>query len=303
MRRAILAAMLLAGAPAALADPLPCWNAAGTEAAIVDFVTRVADPASPDFVPAAARIAVFDDDGALWSEKPFCFQGLYALQRLRGKAAADSAILKDDALEAAAKGDPAPVPAGGETGLVEILDVSHAGLSVDAFQADAQAWLTPAKHPTSGLTCAEMTFQPMLELPSHLRGNGFSTYIVSGGGVDAMRAIARPACGARPWQVVGSEGGTGYAPGPAGAPVLLKEGGVASLDDGPGKPVGIERHIGQRPISAAGNSDGDLRCSSGPPPARALAPACSSITPTGSGNSPSTEPSRRPPPSAGRRST
>ena len=259
MRRAILAAMLLACAPAALADPLPSWNATGTEAAIVDFVTRVADPASPDFVPEAARIAVFDNDGTLWSEKPFYFQGLYALQRLRDKAAADSAILKDATLEAAARGDMAAAMAGGEKGLVEILDVSHAGLTVDAFQSDAHAWLTTAKHPTSGLPYAEMTFQPMLELLSYLRDNDFSTYIVSGGGVDFMRAIARQAYGVSPWQVVGSEGGTRYVPGPDGAPVLMKEGGVAFIDDGPGKPVGIERHIGQRPIFAAGNSDGDLQ--------------------------------------------
>ncbi len=259
MRHAIVLPLCLAFPLAAAADPLPSWNPTPTEAAIVDFVSRVTDPASPDFVPQEARIAVFDNDGTLWSEQPMYFQGIYALQRLQEKAKADPSILSDDVLKAAAAGDMKGVMAGGEKGLVEILNVSHAGMSVDAFKADAHEWLTTSKHPTSGLTYAEMTYQPMLELLVYLRDNGFTTYIVSGGGIDFMRSITREAYGIPTWQVVGSEGSTKYEMETDGGPTLMKEGGITFIDDKVGKPVGIESHIGQRPIFAAGNSDGDFQ--------------------------------------------
>jgi hypothetical protein len=150
------------------------------------------------------------------------------------------------------------VMAGGMDGLVEIIDVSHSGLTVEDFEADAHEWLTTATHPTRGLTYAEMTFQPMLELLRYLRDEDFTTYIVSGGGVDFIRAISDEAYGIPPWQVVGSEGTTSYAV-TDGTPTLMKEGGAPSfIDDKEGKPVGIIRHIGRRPIFAAGNSDGDF---------------------------------------------
>ncbi|HMR33654.1 MAG TPA: HAD family hydrolase [Geminicoccaceae bacterium] len=259
MRLATTAMLFLAIPFAALADPLPSWNPTGTEAAIIDFVTRVTDPASGDFVPEEQRIAVFDNDGTLWSEQPMYFQGLYALQRLQEKAKADPSILTSDPLRAAAAGDMKGVMAGGQAGLVEILNVSHAGMTVDDFKADAHAWLTTEKHPTSGLTYAQMTFQPMLELLVYLRDNGFRTYIVSGGGADFMRSIAREAYGIPTWQVIGSEGSTKYEAAENGTFSLMKKGGITFIDDNVGKPVGIETHIGQRPIFAAGNSDGDFQ--------------------------------------------
>lgn len=258
MRWGAIAAVLVGTPAAALADPLPSWNPGETETAIVDFVTRVTDPASSDYVTEESRIAVFDNDGTLWSEQPMYFQGLYALQRLKEKAAADPSILTSEPLKAAAAGDMKGVMAGGMEGLVEILNVSHAGMSVDDFKADAREWLTNEKHPTSGLTYAEMTFQPMLELLSYLRDNGFTTYIVSGGGIDFMRSIARDAYGIPTWQVIGSEGSTRYEVGDDGGLTLMKVGGVTFVDDTVGKPVGIESHIGQRPIFASGNSDGDF---------------------------------------------
>ena len=259
MRAALTLSLCLAAPLAAFADPLPSWNPTATEAAIIDFVGRVTDPASPDFVPEEERIAVFDNDGTLWSEQPMYFQGLYALQRLKEKAAADPSILTSDTLKAAAAGDMKGVMAGGEKGLVEILNVSHAGMTVDAFKADVHDWLTTAKHPTSGLTYAGMTYQPMLELLVYLRDNGFRTYIVSGGGADFMRSITREAYGIPTWQVIGSEGTTKYEIGEDGTPALMKEGGITFIDDTVGKPVGIETAIGQRPIFAAGNSDGDFQ--------------------------------------------
>jgi phosphoglycolate phosphatase-like HAD superfamily hydrolase len=257
MRGIVIGAAMCAVATAGAADPLPSWNPSASETAIIDFVTRVTDPASPDFVPEAERIAVFDNDGTLWSEQPMYFQGLYAIDMLREKAKADPSILTDDVLKAADNGDMKGVMAGGKEGLVEILNVSHSGITVADFKASARDWLTTAKHPTSGLTYAEMTYQPMTELLRYLRDEGFTTYIVSGGGVDFMRSITEDAYGIPAWQVVGSEGSTTYEV-KDGVPELMKTGGISFIDDKDGKPVGIERKIGARPIFAAGNSDGDF---------------------------------------------
>ncbi|EEX16092.1 nonspecific acid phosphatase [Citreicella sp. SE45] len=241
----------------ALADPLPSWNDTEAKAAIIAFVDTVTDPESGDFVPARDRIATFDNDGTLWAEQPVYFQALYALDVLREKAADDPSILGTDVLKAAAEGDLDTVMASGIEGLLEVINVSHAGITVDAFQADAYEWLTTATHPTSGKTYAGMVYQPMLELLSYLRDEGFATYIVSGGGIDFIRSFADDAYGIPPWQVVGTEGTTTFAVEEGGA-VLNKDGGVTFVDDKEGKPVGIIRHIGQRPIFAAGNSDGDF---------------------------------------------
>jgi hypothetical protein len=253
----IAAPLLISPATLALADPLPSWSDTEAKAAIIAFVESVIDPASDSFVPEHDRIAVFDNDGTLWSEQPVYFQGLYALDVLREKAEADPSILSSDVLRAAAEGDMQGIMADGMEGLIEIVDISHAGVTVDDFKAHAHEWLTTATHPTSGRTYAGMTFQPMLELLRYLRDEDLATWIVSGGGVDFIRAISDEAYGVPSWQVVGSEGATSYAV-VDGVPTLTKNGGVGFVDDKDGKPVGIMRHIGQRPIFAAGNSDGDF---------------------------------------------
>jgi phosphoglycolate phosphatase-like HAD superfamily hydrolase len=254
MGLAVVAALLPL---AALADPLPSWNDTASKTAIIDFVESVTDPAADSFVPEADRIAVFDNDGTLWAEQPVYFQVLYAVDVLREKAAADPSILTSDVLAAAAEGDMEGMMAEGVDGLLEVINVSHANITVEAFQADAYAWLTSAEHPTSGLTYADMVYQPMLELLRYLRDEDFTTWIVSGGGIDFIRAIAEEAYGIPPAQVVGSQGNTSYAV-TDGTPTLMKDGGVSFVDDKAGKPVGIIRHIGQRPILAGGNSDGDF---------------------------------------------
>jgi phosphoglycolate phosphatase-like HAD superfamily hydrolase len=242
----------------ASADPLPSWNATAAEAAIIAFVERVTDRESEHYVPEADRVAVFDNDGTLWSEKPAYFQLLFAIDRLREKAEADPSVLASDVLRAADQGDWAGVAAGGMKGLVELTNVSHAGMSVEAFQEDARAWLDEARHPTSGLRYVDMTYQPMVELLRYLRDEGFTTYVVSGGGQDFVRAFAEGAYGIPPNQVVGSEGNKKYEVG-ADGPVVMKEDGIFFVDDGAGKPVGISRYIGKRPIFVAGNSDGDFQ--------------------------------------------
>ncbi|MTH77057.1 haloacid dehalogenase-like hydrolase [Paracoccus aestuariivivens] len=250
-------AVFAALASPTLADPLPSWNDGATKTAIIDFVENVTDPASDKFLPEEDRIATFDNDGTLWAEQPLYFQGLFALDVLKKKAAADPSILSSDVLKAASSGDLKGVMAGGTAGLLELLNVSHSGMTVDQFQSDAHEWLTTTTHPTSGMHYVDMTYQPMLELLSYLRDEGFSTYIVSGGGIDFIRAISDKAYGIPPQQVVGTEGTTKYEE-VDGKMVLMKHGGLTFYDDKEGKPVGIARHIGKRPIFVGGNSDGDF---------------------------------------------
>ena len=251
-----LAALLFATHVAA--DPLPSWNDTPAKAQIIAFVQRVTDPASPDYVFPADRIATFDNDGCLWAEQPVYFQLIYALDRLREKAAADPSILTSNALKAAAAGDLEAMLAGGHERLIEVLAVSHAGMSVEAFQADVLAWLDTARHPTTGQRYDRMIYQPMLELLRYLRAEGFQTWIVSGGGVHFLRAFAAETYGIPPQQVVGSAAPTEYRV-IDGVPTIFKLPDVEFVDDKVGKPVGIDSRIGKRPIFAAGNSDGDFQ--------------------------------------------
>ncbi len=251
--RLISAAVLCGTFSAAGADPLPSWAETETKSAIVDFVERVTDPASPDYVTPADRIATFDNDGNLWAEQPVYFQLIYALDRLRERAEADPSVLSSDTLKAAAAGDIETVAAGGVEALLEVLAVSHAGMSVAAFQDDVRDWLETARHPTTGMRYDEMIYQPMLELLRYLRDEGFQTWIVSGGGVHFVRAFAEEAYNIPPEQVLGSAGPTEYVDGQ-----VMKLPGIDFVDDKEGKPVGIDSRIGKRPIFASGNSDGDF---------------------------------------------
>ena len=255
-----LAAALAFGiiASSALADPLPSWNDGDAKARIIGFVDSVTDPASADYVTPSDRIAVFDNDGTLWAEKPVYFQFIFALDRLRDLAAADPSILTSDTLKAAAEGDLDAVLAGGEAALLEIVTVSHSGLSVDAFIEEVSGWLDTARHPVTGRAYDRMTYQPMLELMRYLRDEDFATYIVSGGGIHFMRAFADEIYGIPTGNVIGSAGKTSYAV-IDGVPTILKDPGIAFVDDKEGKPLGIDTHIGKRPIFVAGNSDGDFQ--------------------------------------------
>ncbi len=242
---------------AAVSDPLPSWNDGETKTAIVEFVDSVTDPDADTYVPERDRIAVFDNDGTLWAEQPAYFQVLYALDILKEKAAADPSILTSDVLRAANDGDMEGMMANGLEGLLEIINISHSGITAEDFKASAHEWLTTTPHPTMGMEYAAMTYQPMVELLRYLRDEDFKTYIVSGGGIDFIRAISHEAYGIPPWQVVGSEGNASYS-AESGTPTITKDGGISFVDDKEGKPVGIMSHIGQRPILAGGNSDGDF---------------------------------------------
>lgn len=259
---AVLLAACLLVTPSVLraeaADPLPSWNAGETKAAILDFVERVTRPGSADFLPGEERIAVFDNDGTLWSEKPVYFQFLFALDRLAALAKANPALVEQEPYRSALSGDPQALAALGEKGLLQIVELTHAGMTVSEFRQAVDDWIATARHPRFDRPYTDLVFQPMLELMAHLRAKGFKTYIVSGGGIDFMRAWTEPVYGVPPEQVIGSIGRTEFAID-GDVAVLRKLPEVAFVDDGPGKPVGIDRVIGRRPVFAAGNSDGDLQ--------------------------------------------
>jgi len=243
---------------AAASDPLPSWNDGVAKRSILDFVVRVTDPASPDFVAGPERIATFDNDGTLWSEQPAYFQLFFALDRVREMAPEHPEWRDSPALRAAIDGDVEALKAVGEHGLVEIIAATHTGMTIAEFQRAVAAWIATARHPTTGRLYTEMVFQPMLEVLDYLRARGFKTFIVSGGGIDFLRVWAEDAYGIPPEQVVGSSVVTKFEMRDDG-PALVRLPEIDFVDDKEGKPVGIDRHIGRRPIAAFGNSDGDLQ--------------------------------------------
>ncbi|WP_299350581.1 HAD family hydrolase [uncultured Shimia sp.] len=240
------------------ADPLPSWTEGANKTSIIEFVEAVSDPASPDYVTESDRIAVFDNDGTLWAEQPVYFQLIFAIDQVAKMAASDPSMLTSPAIKAAADGDMKAVLASGKEGLVEILKASHANMSLDTFATDVAAWLETARHPKTGQPYDEMLYQPMLELLRYLRDQGFLTYIVSGGGIEFMRVFAEDAYGIPPQQVVGSSTTSTYEV-IDGVPTIVKGQELFFVDDKAGKPVGIQHHIGKRPILAGGNSDGDFQ--------------------------------------------
>ena len=240
----------------AYAAPLPSWNQTDARARIIDFVSSVTRQDSENYVAPADRIAVFDNDGTLWSEQPVYFQLIYAVDEVKRRAAADPSVASTSALQAAAKGDYATLAKGGEKAILEVINFSHADISVDDYQANVANWLENARHPDTGLAYHQMIYQPMVELLEYLRDAGFKTYIVSGGGLHFMRVFAEEAYGIPNEQVLGSYTNSAYVI-IDGVPTIVKKPGLGFLDDKEGKPVNIDRVIGKRPIIAGGNSDGD----------------------------------------------
>jgi phosphoglycolate phosphatase-like HAD superfamily hydrolase len=255
---ALCSLLVLASVVTAWADdPLPSWNEGPTKSAIVDFVQRVTTEGSPDFVRPGERIATFDNDGTLWAEQPVYFQGLFAFDRIKKLAPDHPEWKTTEAFKSVLAGDMKGVMASGKEGLLKIVTASHANVTAEEFAAAVREWITTARHPTTGKPFAQMTYKPMRELLDYLRAKGFKTFIVSGGGIDFMRVFAERVYGVPPEQVIGSTIDAEFEMRD-GVPTILKTGKLVLIDDGAGKPVGIYRHIGRRPIFAAGNSDGDL---------------------------------------------
>jgi phosphoglycolate phosphatase-like HAD superfamily hydrolase len=254
---AILLATL--AAVSAQTDPLPSWNEGAVKKAITDFVTRVTTPGSPDFVPEPERIATFDNDGTLWCEMPFYFQMAFAFDRLRAMAPQHPEWKTKEPFRSLLKGDVATAAKAGEKGLLAVMAATHSGMTVSQFEVLVSDWIKTARHPRFKRPYNELVYQPMLEVLTYLRANGFKTFIVSGGGMDFMRPWAPAAYGIPPQQIVGSSGVTQFRFNKDGKGELVKTAKVDFIDDGPGKPVGINRNIGRQPIIAFGNSDGDLQ--------------------------------------------
>ena len=265
MKRDVLAALffilgLAWGGQAAAqgSDPLPSWNDGKAKQSIIDFVERVTTSASPDFVPPAERIATFDNDGCLWAEQPMYFQLLFALDRVKAIAPQHPEWREKEPFASLLKGDVKAALAGGEHAMLEIVTATHAGMTTEEFEQVVKDWGDTARHPTTMRPYTEMVYQPMLEVLAYLRANGFKTFIVSGGGIEFMRPWVERVYGVPPEQVVGSSIKTKFDMRD-GKPVLVRLPELNFIDDKDGKPIGINTHIGRRPIAAFGNSDGDLQ--------------------------------------------
>jgi hypothetical protein len=260
-RRIVLAAAAVpfVAAPAlAQSDPLPSWNDTAPKAAIVAFVEKVTKEGSSDFVPELERVAVFDNDGTLWVEHPMYTQLAFALDRVKTMAPKHPNWATTQPFKAVLEGDMKALLAAGEKGLVELVATTHAGMSAEEFQKIVSDWIATARDARFKRPYTELVYQPMLELLAYLRANGFKTFIVSGGGIEFMRPWSEQVYGVPPEQVVGSSIKTRFEMRD-GVPSLFRLPEINFIDDKAGKPVGINEHIGRRPIAAFGNSDGDLQ--------------------------------------------
>lgn len=236
--------------------PLPSWNDTAAREAIIDYVQSVTRRANPHFIPEAERVAVFDNDGTLWAEQPFSFQIAFALNRLERLAPQHPEWAEDEDLANALSGDPARLGKLGQRELVKVVQATHSGMSNQEFREMVRAWMTSASHPTTGRPFSHLIYQPMRELLDYLRMHDFDVYIVAGGGREFMRAFAEEVYGVPPEKVIGSLVVLEYSAA-GDAPVLHRLPDIAFVNDGPGKPIGIQHAIGRRPVFAFGNSDGD----------------------------------------------
>jgi phosphoglycolate phosphatase-like HAD superfamily hydrolase len=237
-------------------DPLPSWNDGPTKQAIIDYVARVTKEGGPDYVAPKDRLATFDNDGTLWIEQPMYNQFVFAIDEVKKQANQHPEWETKEPFKSVLAGDMKAVAAMGEKGMLEIVAATHSGMTTADFDNTVRQWLATAKHPRFKVLYTDLIYQPMIELLDYLRANGFKTFIVSGGGVEFMRGFADKTYGIPSEQVIGSSGVTQYGTWDE-KPVLMKMPKVLFVDDGPGKPEGIEHFIGRQPIFAFGNSDGD----------------------------------------------
>jgi len=239
-------------------DTLPSWNDGPARRSLVEFVTTITKPDSPEFVPMAERIAVFDNDGTLWAEQPTFFQALFAFDRIRQLAPQHPEWKTREPFASVLRGDEESALDQGMHALVEMAMASDAGTTTEEFETIVRDWIATARHPKTGKLYTEMVYQPMLELLAYLRANGFKTFIVSAGGIEFMRVFSERVYGVPPEQVIGTSIRTKFELRD-GKPALVRLPEINFIDDGEGKPVGIQMHIGRRPLAAFGNADGDLQ--------------------------------------------
>ena len=237
-------------------DPLPSWNDTAPKKAIVAFVEKVTKEGSPDFVPVPERIATFDNDGTLWCEQPLPVQLYFALDRVKALAPQHPEWKDKEPFASLLKGDLNTALVGGDRAILELFMATHAGMTTQEFEQIVKDWIATAKHPKTGKLFTELVYQPMLELLTYLRASGFKNFIVSGGGIEFMRPWTEKVYGIPPEQVIGSSIKTKLEMRDC-KPVLVRLPELNFNDDKGDKPVGINQHIGRRPIAAFGNSRGD----------------------------------------------
>lgn len=240
------------------ADPLPSWNPGNTKEAILDFVQDVSNEQSQNFVPVKDRVAVFDNDGNLWSEKPVYYQLYFAIDRVKELAPEHPEWLSTQPFQSILENDMETLASFGEHGILEVIMATHAGNTAEEYESEVAQWLASARHPRFNRPYTDLVYQPMLELLSYLRDNDFKTFIVSGGGIDFMRVWVEDVYGIPRDQVVGSSIKTEFVI-EDGVPEIRRLAELDFIDDKAGKPVGINRYIGRKPIFCSGNSDGDLQ--------------------------------------------
>ena len=266
-RRSLMMGMVAAAGAAAAggtirpgfaqADGLPSWNDGAVKRAILEFVARTTTQGGPDWVPVPERIACFDNDGTLWTEQPIYFQIAFAFDRVKAMVSRHPEWRTREPFKSVLADDRTALAALGEKGFIDIVAATHAGMTTEEFTKAVVDWLATARHPRFDRPYTDLVYQPMIELLALLRAHQFKTFIVSGGGIEFMRPWTERIYGIPPEQVVGSSGVTRFELRPDGTPVLVKEPKVQFIDDGPGKPEGINQFIGRRPVFAFGNSDGD----------------------------------------------
>lgn len=254
----LCASLVAASFSSFAADPLPSWNDGAAKTSIIEFVEKTTDKDSSDFIPVSSRIATFDNDGTLWSEKPAYFQLLFAIDQIKKTADQHPEWKTTEPFASILKDDLKGALAGGEEALFKIVYATHSNISQEDFQQNVKDWIKTAKHPTTGRLYSQMIFQPMLELLDYLRDNDYKTFIVSGGEIDFMRAFTEEVYGIPPEQVVGSRMQTSIIE-KDGKLVVNRDPKVGFVDDKIEKVSGIYQHIGRRPVAAFGNSDGDLQ--------------------------------------------
>ena len=254
----LCALLLTEGCATVQTDPLPAWNDGKVKQSIVSFVTKVTTQGSPDYVPVPERIATFDNDGTLWAEQPMYVQLVFVLDRVKVLAPRHPEWKTTEPFASVLKGDLKRALSGGDKALLELVMATSTGMTTAEYEVIVNEWLATARHPRFNQPYTAMVYEPMLELAAYLRANGFKTFIASGGGVEFMRPWTERVYGIPPEQVIGSSGKIRFEMR-GGMPVLVRLPELSFIDDGPGKPVGINLHIGRRPIFAFGNSDGDLQ--------------------------------------------
>jgi len=237
---------------------LPSWNKGSTKSAIIDYVEDVTNPQSPNFIEIADRISTFDNDGTLWSEQPMYFQLFFAIDRVKSMAPDHPEWKDQKPFRSVLENDMAELSKQGMKGLLEIVMTTHVGITEGEFEVIDNDWITTARHPSKDKPYTDLIYQPMLELLDYLRANDFKTFIVSGGGIDFMRPWAEDAYGIPKDQIVGSSGKVTYDYN-EGNPVVRKLPEMDFIDDKEGKPEGIQKYIGRKPVFVAGNSDDDLQ--------------------------------------------